>query len=153
MATLIHPDDLIHRLRLDRRRCFVITGHPGEGKSRLAKAMAKRYDGHYLDLLSTFVASPDLAADLDTFTSQRFKAFLQKSHATGDLILIDEMEFLWHRWDSPEKREFLNILKLWSKSAFFGVFLPPGQILETFVMPDQDGQSRILSLHDLQTLE
>jgi Holliday junction DNA helicase RuvB len=36
VATLIHPDDLIHRLQLDRRRCFVVTGRPGEGKTRLA---------------------------------------------------------------------------------------------------------------------
>ena len=36
MTTPLHPDDLMRRLRLDRRRCFAITGCPGEGKTRLA---------------------------------------------------------------------------------------------------------------------
>jgi len=147
----IHPDELIRRLQLDRRRCFVITGRPGEGKTRLAKQMARRYGGQYVDLLATFAADPDLSASVDTFTPRRWKTFLQR-YANGDLVLVDEMEFLWHRWDQAEKREFLTILKLWSKPAFFGVFLPPDVVIESFEMPDQDGRSRILSLHDLQAI-
>ncbi|MBM4466532.1 MAG: hypothetical protein FJ014_13420, partial [Chloroflexi bacterium] len=73
MATLIHPDDLIHRLRLDRRRCFVVTGRPGEGKTRLAKQMETRYKGQRLDLLAVFADDPDLAASVDTFTPRRCK--------------------------------------------------------------------------------
>lgn len=152
MAVLIHPDDLIHRLRLDRRRCFVVTGRPGEGKTRLAEQMAARYGGQRLDLLAAFAADPDLAASVDTFTPRRCKQFLQP-HATGDLVLVDEMEFLWHRWGETEKREFLTILKLWSKPAFFGVFLTPHIIIDNFQMVDQDGQPRIFSLHDLQAIE
>lgn len=152
MAALIRPDDLIHRLRLDRRRCFVVTGRPGEGKTHLAKQMAARYEGQRLDLLAAFADDPDLAASVDTFTPRRCKEFL-KSYATGELVLVDEMEFLWHRWDDAEKQEFLTILKLWSKPAFFGVFLPPDVIIESFQMADQDGLPRILSLHDLQSVE
>ncbi|MBC8263690.1 MAG: hypothetical protein H8E47_06165 [Anaerolineales bacterium] len=151
MIADLHPDDLIRRLRLDRRRCFIVTGRPGEGKTRLAEGMAVRYGGQRLDLLATFAADPDLAASVDTFTPRRCKAFLQP-YATGDLVLVDEMEFLWHRWGDAEKREFLTILKMWSKPAFFGVFLPPDAIIENFAMPDQDGHPRILSLHDLQAI-
>lgn len=151
MATRIHPDELIRRLQLDRRRCFVITGRPGEGKTHLAEQMVGRYGGQRLNLLAIFAADPDLAASVDTFTPRRCKAFLQP-YATGDLVLVDEMEFLWHRWDEAEKQEFLTILKLWSKPAFFGVFLPPDAVIENFEMPDQDGHPRILSLHDLQAI-
>ena len=42
MADLLHPDELIYRLRLNKHRCFVITGRPLEGKTRLAQAMATR---------------------------------------------------------------------------------------------------------------
>ena len=150
MPEPIHPDDLIRRLRLDRRRCFVVTGRPREGKTRLAEQMAARYNGQRLDLLSIF-ADPKLAATVSTFSPRRCKEFLQ-AYARGDLVLVDEVEFLWHRWDDAEKREFLNILKLWSKPAFFGVFLPPDPVIERFDMPDQDGQRRIFSLHDLQAL-
>lgn len=152
MAPLIHPDDLIHRLQLDRRRCFVITGRPGEGKTRLAKQMKARYGGQRLDLLAVFADDAELAASVDTFTPRRCKVFLQR-HATGMLVLVDEMEFLWHRWDDAEKQEFLTILKLWSKPAFFGVFLPSDVIIESFQMADQDGLPRIFSLHDLQSIE
>lgn len=152
MAPLIHPDDLMHRLRLDRRRCFVVTGRPGEGKTRLAGKMAARYGGQHLDLLAVFADDAELAASVDTFTPRRCKAFLQR-YATGELVLVDEMEFLWHRWDDAEKQAFLTILKLWSKPAFFGVFLPPDVIIENFHMVDQDGRPRIFSLHDLQTIE
>jgi len=148
---MLHPDELIRRLQLDRRRCFVITGRPGEGKTRLAEQMARRYGGQRLDLLATFAADPTLAGNMDTFTPRRCKKFLQP-YANGDLILVDEMEFLWHRWDQAEKREFLTILKLWSKPAFFGVFLPPDVVIESFEMPDQDGRSRIFSLHDLRAI-
>jgi len=145
----LHPDDLIHRLRLDRRRCFVITGRPQEGKTRLALGMAQRYVGRYLNLLAVFAEQPDLAANVDTHSPRRFKDLLQP-HATGDLVLVDEMEFLWHRWSDTEKHEFLNILKMWSKPAFFGVFLPPDLTIEGFEMLDQDRRPRIFSLHDLQ---
>ena len=152
MATLIHPDDLIHRLRLDRRKCFVVTGRPGEGKTRLAEQMRARYKGQCLDLLAIFANDPDLAASVDTFTPRRCKEFLQP-YATGTLVLVDEVEFLWHRWDEAEKQEFLTILKLWSKPALFGVFLPPDVIIESFQMVDQDGRPRIFSLRDLQAIE
>lgn len=148
---LIDPDALIRRLRLDRRRCFVITGRPREGKTRLAERMAVRYGGQRLDLLSTFCADADLAAHVDTFTPERCKKLLQP-FASGELVLVDEIEFLWHRWDQGEKLAFLNILKPWSKPAFFGVFLPPGPPIEGFQMVDQDGLPRIISLHDLQDL-
>ncbi len=152
MATLIHPDDLIHRLQLDRRRCFVVTGRPGEGKTRLAEQMRARYKGQRLDLLAVFADDPDLTASVDTFTPRRCKEFLQP-YATGELVLVDEMEFLWHLWDDAERQEFLTILKLWSKPAFFGVFLPPDATIESFQMADQDGRPRIFSLHDLQAIE
>ena len=151
MPDLIHPDDLIHRLRLDRRRCFVVTGHPGEGKTRLAEQMAARYNGQRLDLLSIFAGDPSLAATVNTFTPRRCKEFLQ-AYGRGELVLLDELEFLWHRWDDAEKQAFLNILRLWSKPAFFGVFLPPDGIIERFVMVDQDNRTRIFSLHDLQAI-
>lgn len=151
MADLLHPDDLIRRLRLDRRRCFVITGRPGEGKSRLATQMANRYHGQRLNLLNIFAQQPQLANNIDTFIPRAAKEFLQE-YAAGDLILLDEMEFLWHRWDDIEKLEFLNILKLWGKPAFFGIFLPPHSVITGFDMVDQDGLPRIYSLHDLQTI-
>jgi hypothetical protein len=74
-------------------------------------------------------------------------------YATGDLVLVDEMEFLWHRWDNAEKQELLSILSKWEKSAFFGVFLPPDPVLDNFVLVDQDGLLRKFSLHELQALE
>jgi len=148
----IHPNDLIHRLRLDRRRCFVVTGRPGEGKTHLAKQMEAHYGGQRVDLLAAFADDPDLAASVDTFTPRRCKDFLQP-YATGELVLVDEMEFLWHRWDDAEKQEFLTILKLWSKPAFFGVFLTPHIIIDNFQMADQDGRPRVFSLRDLQAIE
>jgi len=152
VAALVHAEDLIHRWRLGRRRSFVVTGHPGEGKTRVAEQMAARYGGQRLDLLAIFANDSDLSASVDIFTPRRCKAFLQ-SYATGELVLVDELEFLWHRWDDAEKQEFLTILRLWSKPAFFGVFLTPHTIVERFQMVDQDGQPRIFSLHDLQDIE
>ncbi len=151
MAQLTHPDTFTHRLQLDRRRCFVIVGRPGEGKTRLARAMAARYDGLYLDLLTIFAADPALSASIDSATPQWVRKFLQP-YATGRLLLIDEMEFLWHCWNEGERQEFLNVIRLWMKPAFFGVFLPPDPVLETLRMVDQDGVSRTFALHDLQAL-
>jgi len=148
---MLDPDQLIHRLRLDRRRCFVVTGRPGKGKTRLAMQMAARYGGRWLDMLTLFAENPALAGAVDTFTPQDCKTFLQP-YADGDLVLVDEIEFLWHRWDDREKLEFLNILKLWSKPAFFGVFLPPDPMIQDFEMLDQDRRSRVFSLHDLQAI-
>ena len=144
----VHLDDFVGRLRLDRRRSFIITGRPGEGKTHLAVKMAKKYNGQYLDLLAIFADEPNLAAEVDIFDPARCKKFLQQ-YVTGDLVLVDEIEFLWHRWDEREKREFLNIIKLWSKPAFFGVFLPTDVVIEQFEMLDQDRHTRIFSIHDL----
>jgi len=151
MADLLHPDELISRLRLDKHRCFVITGRPLEGKTRLAQAMATRYGGQRLDLLAAFAADGDLSARVDTFTPQQFKELL-KPYASGNLVLVDEMEFLWHRWDDGEKRAFLTIVERWMKPAFLGFFLPVDPALDALTMPDQDGYPRVLSLHQLQAL-
>ena len=150
MSDLLHPDDLIRRLRLNKHRCFIVTGRPGAGKTRYAQALAARANGQYLDLLALFAADARLTADLDVWTPQRFKTFLQDYY--GDLVLVDEMEFLWHRWDDREKQAFLTILARMPKQAFFGVFLPPDPILQTVSMVDQDGYSRVFSLHELQAL-
>jgi hypothetical protein len=152
LAGRIHPDELIRRLRLDRRRCFVITGRPREGKTRLAKQMAARYDGERLDLLSAFAADANLVDSVDTFTPVKCKEFL-RPFAGGDVVVVDEMEFLWYSWDDADKRQFLAIVAMWSKPAFFGVFLPPDPIIERFDMVDQDGQTRIFSLHDLKGIK
>jgi len=152
VANCIHPDQLLDRLGLDRRRCFIVTGRPGEGKTRLAVQLADRYGGQRVDLLTTFAADADLSANVDTFTPRKCRDFL-RPYATGDLVLVDEMEFLWHSWDVGEKREFLTIVSLWSKPAFFGVFLPSDPIIEQFDMVDQDGQPRIFSLRDLQAIK
>ena len=77
MSDLLHPDDLIRRLRLNKHRCFIVTGRPGEGKTRYAQALAARANGQYIDLLALFAADPQRAAELDVFTPQHFKAFLQ----------------------------------------------------------------------------
>jgi replication-associated recombination protein RarA len=152
VAAPIHPDELMRRLRLDRRRCFIVTGRPGEGKTPLAKQMADSYNGQYLDLLAIFAGDSDLTANVDTFTPRKCRDLL-RPHATGDLVLVDEMEFLWHCWDEGDKRDFLTILQAWSKPAFFGVFLPSDPTIEQFDMLDQDGRPRIFSLRDLQALK
>lgn len=149
---LTHPDEPIRRLKLDRRQCFLVIGRPGEGKTRLARSMAARYNGYYLDLLAEFVADSALSAALDTLTPQWFRDYLQP-YATGSLVLVDEMEFLWHCWDSSDKLQFLSIISRWSKPAFFGVFLPPDPVLETFSMTDQDGLPRKFLLSELKALD
>ena len=94
----------------------VLPAFPAERlRSGLRKWMATHYGGQRLDLLAAFANDPDLAVSVDTFTPRRCKAFLQP-YATGELVLVDEMEFLWHRWDEAEKREFLTILQLRSIS-------------------------------------
>jgi hypothetical protein len=152
VAGPIHPDELIRRLRLDRRRCFVVTGRPAEGKTPLAKQMAERYRGERFDLLATFAGDSALSANVDTFTPRKCRDLL-RAYATGNLVLVDEMEFLWHSWDDADKREFLTILRAWSKPAFFGVFLPSDPIVEQFEMVDQDGRPRVFSLRDLRAIK
>jgi chromosomal replication initiation ATPase DnaA len=151
MADLLHLDELIRRLRLNKYRCFVIAGRPLEGKTRLAQAMTTRYNGQRLDLLAAFAADAVLSGGLDTFGPRQFKEYL-KTYAMGDLVLVDEMEFLWHRWDESEKREFLTIVERWMKPAFLGFFLPDDPTLDGVAMPDQDGYPRVFSLHQLQAL-
>ena len=151
MAARIHPDQLIDRLRRDRRRCFIITGRPGEGKTALAEKMVDRYQGQRLDLLATFSMQTELVKTLDTYTPQRFLEFLEP-YAGGHLVLVDEMEFLWHRWDEGEKSRFLRKIAKREKPAFLGFFLTPDPVIEELDMPDQDGRTRVFSLHDLQAL-
>lgn len=149
---LIHLDEVIHRLSLDRRRCFVITGRPGQGKTRLARAMAKRYNGRYVDVLADFAADPTRSAELDTFTPKKLKSYLT-TFATGSLVLLDEMEFLWCCWDETEKQAVLQQLALWDRSAFLGVFLPADPLIATVSLVDQDRRPRRFAIDELQALE
>ena len=152
MSALTHPDDLIRRLRNDRRRCFVIFGRPGSGKTRLARAMAVRYDGQYLDLLSRFLSDPALCAALDTFTPQHLREYLA-SIATRSLVLVDELDFLWSCWDARARQQFLSLIMRWDKPAFFGLFLPASPEIEAFRIVDQDGLPRKYLINELEAVD
>lgn len=151
MSTLIHPDMIFNHLLHERRRCFVINGRHEQGRSKLARKMAERYQGDYLDLLAEFSVDPQLSAQIEVFTPRRLKEYL-KPRFKGHIQFLDELDFIWYTWDTAQKEEFLTILKMWDRPAFVGVFLLSEPVVENFTMLDQDRQTRIFSLRDLQAI-
>ena len=79
------------------------------GKTKLARALAKLPDVHYLDLQAKFASDETLAARIDRFGVQDLRHLLVGLDVPQSVVAVDNLDLLLNTW-SPARKEELAML-------------------------------------------
>lgn len=90
-------------------RVFVLYGSPLSGKTYIAKEVAKRREGKYIDILKDKLNV--LNPKLGQYTPLNFKRDISSwAKETDSLLVIDEIEALLDTWIKDQQEDLLKVL-------------------------------------------
>jgi hypothetical protein len=153
---LIDLPPFIHSLRTERRTAMLVHGAPLCGKSRFARQMVEKLDGGYLDVLATISQRPDLSAEIDQFDPATLRLLALEFAASNpkDLIVIDELDFLFPIWDR-DLQPFQNIIyDLYNprRATAFVIFAQTRPEWDAWQLETAARQSRVIPFEILRPL-
>jgi len=117
-----------------------------------------KFGGGYLDMLSYFVADPQLSAELDRFTPDQFKTLLQNKSKGKRLFIVDRSDFLLDTWRKSERQAFYRMIHMqWnsfieSMGATLIFSLQTSNEIESLKIKDSRGNSRVHRLEEFNEL-
>lgn len=90
-------------------RIFVVYGSPMSGKTYIAREIAKRFKGKYIDMLKDKLSK--LNPKLVIYTPFNFKSDINKwAGETETLLVIDEIDALLDTWTREKQEDLLKLL-------------------------------------------
>lgn len=106
--------DYFTRLGQEKFRAIIIHGPPSMGwaMSEFGVKMARSVGGTYCDLLSYFLARPDLAETIDRFGLEQFKELLLEQSQGLPLLVVDRADFLLDTWRKAERLGFYRLVRV-----------------------------------------
>lgn len=134
----------------ERYKNFILFGPAMSGKTKLAKKLAYKMTAKYIDLLKEFAGDINLKATIDTFEPHDFKQYLKSVRDRDNLIIIDNMDFLFNTWDSSQRESFFNFVEMDEDLSIFCLVLQDNKSLKGIHFRNSYGQKRVLSLYDVE---
>ena len=122
-------------------RIFVLHGSPLSGKTYIAKEIAKRFDGKYMDLLKDKLSV--LNPKLGLYAPLDFKRDIGTwAKETASVLVIDEIEALLDTWTIQQQEDLLKLL-----SGLGGRMPTPVLIISRLDLPYEDfiGKEKIFT--------
>ncbi len=143
--------------RTERYRAFIIHGPPMSGKTKLATALVKVTDAHYLDLQARFANDETLAGRIDRFGVEDLKQLLLGLDVRTLVVAVDNMDFLVNAWSSPRKEQFAMLVeKILESPAItdktFVFFLQTDRHVVQRPITNTRHESRILEIAQIKAL-
>jgi replication-associated recombination protein RarA len=123
-------------------RIFVLHGSPLSGKTYIAKEIAKRLDGEYVDLLKDKLGV--LNPKLGLYTPLDFKKDISTwAKKTASVLILDEIETLLDTWTRQQQENLLKLL-----SGLGGRMPNPVLIVSRLDLPYEDfmGKEKIFTV-------
>lgn len=123
-------------------RVFVLYGFPLSGKTLIAKEVAKRLEGKYIDLLKDKLNG--LNPKLGLYAPLNFKRDIGTwAKETRSLLVIDEIEALLDTWTIQQQEDLLKLL-----SGLGGRMPSPVLIISRLILPYEDfmGKDRVFKI-------
>jgi hypothetical protein len=123
-------------------RVFVLHGSPLSGTTYIAREIAKRLDGKYVDLLKDKLSV--LNPKLGLYTPLEFKRDIGTwAKETPSVLVIDEIEALFDTWTRKQQEEFLKLI-----SGLQGRMTVPVLIISRLNMPYGDfiGKEKVFTV-------
>ncbi len=147
--------EFLATLRGQRYRAFIVHAPPRKGKSTFARALAKAANGAYIDVLATIAADPDLAAKIDVLDPPALKDFALKAANDASVVMVDEFDLLLPIWggDIKQLSEIVRKLSVTETAATIGFIMRTLPAIESLEITTTTGQTRVLSLDEIQALK
>ncbi len=146
----------LRTLRAERRTAMLIHGAPLCGKSRFARQLADKVDGGYLNVLDTLSRRPELSDQIDQFDPSTLRRLVLESvkSAPKDVILVDELDFLFPIWGTNLKpfQDILHDLYNPQRGTAFVFFAQSRPEWETWQLETASRQNRIVPFENLKSL-
>lgn len=123
-------------------RVFVLCGSPLSGKTNIAKGVAKKLNGKYIDILKEKLSV--LNPRLGLYAPINFKRDISMwAKETDSLLVIDEIEALLDTWTREQHEDLLKLL-----SGLSGRMHSPVLISSRIDLPYEDfiGKDRIFKI-------
>lgn len=130
----------------ERYRCFILCGAGLTGKSKRIKQEADHFGGRYIDVLDYFYENTDLSVEL-TRPEQFFRLFNLEEK---QLIVFDNLDFLFCMWTENQQREFIRKLDMKSNGSCIVAVMHNYKLLEEYCLMKKNsrGQKRIINIVD-----
>ena len=118
--------------RPSANRVFIVYGAPMSGKTYIAREIAKRFKGEYIDLLKDKLSM--LNPKLGLYSSLDFKRDINIwAKEIDTLLVIDEIETLLDTWTREQKEDLLKLV-----SGLGGRMHKPVLITSSLNLPYED---------------
>jgi len=152
--------EYLTKLGQEKFRSIIIHAKPQSEKflRQYACQIRDKIDGSYLDVLSFFVADPQLSAELDRFSPDQFKTILQNKSKGKRLFIVDRSDFLLDTWRKSERQAFYRMIHMqWnsfidSMGATLIFCLQTSEEIESLKIKDARGNSRVHRLEEFNEL-
>ena len=156
----IDVQEYLTKLGQEKFRSIIIHAKPGsEAPLRHHVCQIRdKFGGGYLDVLSYFVADPQLTAKVDRFTPDQLKALLQDKSRGHKLFIVDRADFLLDAWRKSERQAFYRMIHMqWnsfieSMGATLIFCLQTSDEIKSLKIKDARGNSRVHRLEEFNEL-
>lgn len=140
-------------LRGERQPTCVVHAAPLSGLSHFTQTLARRSGVSYLDVLGVMAAQPDISARLDQFQPDDLGRLIV-SQAQDDVVLVDDLDFLFPVWGSDVQpfQEMVRRLKHPQRPVAFAFFVHTRPEWEQWELRTAARASRVLRFEDLQPI-
>jgi len=156
----IDIQEYLTKLGQEKFRSIIIHAKPQSDASLRHHAcqIHDKIGGGYLDVLGDFISDSQLAAEVDRFTPDQFKALLQDKSKGQKIFIVDRADFLLDTWRKSERQAFYRMIeKQWN--SFIGTmgatlifFLQTSGEIEALKITDSRGDSRVHRLDEFNDL-
>lgn len=142
--------DYLNKQRQETYRAFIIHAPAMSHKTALARAVQEKLGAYLFDLQVHFVASPELAAGINTFGPRDLENLLLALDVPDDVIAVDNIDFLLNTWSSRRRKEFVGMVDLRLKFGLtdktFIFFIQTDPVIVRQNLTNTRGQPRIVPL-------
>lgn len=141
---------LVDEQLLERYKHFIIFGSPLKGKSKIAKYISREKSGMYIDLLSEFQNNKKLKEEIDIFSAQKLKEYIDSKVKTdNNLVIIDHIDFLIHTWDQTQLQELITFVEM-NESNYCCLFIMQDyKAVSQLELKNEKGNRRNINIFDI----
>ena len=152
-SDLIDLPGFLHALRGERQPTVLVHGPPLCGKTRFAQGIAQKAGWGYFDGLAVLSEHSELIGQIDRFDIPNLKRLLLEFPTIGDILLVDELDFLFPLWGnlSPFK-ELVRTLNAPTGKVAFAFFVQSRPDWDNWELLTAARQSRVIEFENIKSL-
>ena len=152
-ADLIDLPAFLHALRGERQPTVLVHGPPLCGKTRFAQQLAKENGWGYFDVLAALSEHRELAGQIDQFDTPTLRHLLLEVPSFGDILLVDELDFLFPLWGNLGSfKELVRTLNVPTGGVAFAFFVQSRPDWESWELLTASRQSRVVEFETIKPL-